>query len=94
MNALSNEELTSLLSDELAMTEAKNRDAKWWRTEAHRWFDIIWKGGHLSRRAAYAWLAKTMGFSSSAHIAQLDVAQCQQVVEHVKDFLATRPGVR
>lgn len=81
--------------DERASIEATNRDAAWWRTEAHRWFDLIWKGGHLSREGAYAWLRKEMGLAQRrCHIALFDIDQCREVVERAKDFLATRPGVR
>jgi len=48
---------------------------------AHAAFDPIWKGGDMSRHAAYGWLAKQLGISrANCHIGMFDVDGCEAVV--------------
>lgn len=55
------------------------------RRAAHDAFDPLWDRT-MSRRAAYAWLAKQMGLpKDQTHIAMFDVDQCKQVVELVNN---------
>ena len=58
-----------------------NKDLREAKKKAHAAFDPIWKGGTLTRKAAYSWLAKMMGIpSENAHIGMFNEAQCRQVV--------------
>lgn len=52
--------------------EAKHR--------AHAAFDAIWRYGHMTRPAAYAWLTKQMGLQQQVHIKDLNPEQCAHVV--------------
>ncbi len=49
------------------------------RIRAHEAFDPLWKGGELTRRQAYGWLAKAMG-RSPIHIGELGAEDCERVV--------------
>lgn len=63
------------------------------RIRAHEVFDELWKSGLMSRKAAYAWLARAMELPPGrAHIAQFNVEQCERVVELVGK-LYLRPGL-
>lgn len=50
------------------------------RAQAHTAFDTWWKSRHISRDAAYRWLARQMGIPpKQAHIALFEAEQCEQV---------------
>ena len=51
-----------------------------WRIKAHDEFDKLWKDGSLSRSEAYHWLTKSMRLGKQAHIGEMDVTQCRQVI--------------
>lgn len=52
------------------------------RSQAHAAFDPLWKGGRMSRRAAYQWLADSLGIPAGhCHISWMDSQQCQRVVD-------------
>lgn len=55
------------------------------RKAAHEVFDLLWQEGHLTRRRAYEWMREAMGLEESAHIANLDLAQCKRLVELASD---------
>ena len=51
------------------------------RIETHQVFDSLWKQRHMSRTAAYKWLAKQMGLSEgTAHIGGFEMDQCQKAI--------------
>ncbi len=51
------------------------------RIETHQVFDSLWKQRHMSRTAAYKWLAEQMGLSErTAHIGGFEMDQCQQAI--------------
>ncbi len=59
------------------LANAELRKAK---SAAHESFDPIWQEEHMSRRAAYAWLAKALGIPvERCHIGEFDVALCRRV---------------
>lgn len=52
------------------------------RSQAHEWFDRIWRSREMSRTDAYGWLAKAMGMPrNECHIGMMTAAQAWQVVE-------------
>lgn len=51
------------------------------RIEAHKAFDPLWRGGGMTRAAAYAWLRLKLGLNDAPHIGFMDEAQCKRVVE-------------
>lgn len=59
-----------------------NKYLRSWRNHAHRSFDVLWKSGYKSRRAAYHWLSDKMKMTvEDCHIATFNVEQCRRVVE-------------
>lgn len=51
------------------------------RTAAHAAFDPLWKGGSMTRSAAYQALAAQLGLRSSVcHISWFNVEQCRHVM--------------
>lgn len=70
------------------MANAELRTAK---SNAHAFFDRLWKNGSMSRRQAYAWLSKAMGIpETETHIGMFDVDQCRRVVELVNNWSAVQ----
>jgi hypothetical protein len=59
------------------------------RKAAHLAFDPIWKTGlKLSRKHAYAWLARELGISSKdCHIARFDMAQATKAIQICKSYM-------
>ena len=55
------------------------------RVQAHESFDHLWKSGMLKRSNAYRKLAQFLGIKE-AHIANLDIEQCQKVIEFGNDI--------
>lgn len=53
------------------------------RSECHAAFDPMWKGSaeFTSRKAAYAWLSKIMGFE--VHFSQLSEQQCKYALSAI-----------
>lgn len=52
------------------------------RIETHQVFDSFWKQRHMSRTAAYKWLAKKMNLTAeTAHIGGFEMDQCQKVID-------------
>lgn len=62
------------------LANAELREAK---KAAHVAFDTLWKGqGFGARRAAYAWLARTLSIHpQKCHIGMMDVDMCDKVIE-------------
>ena len=52
------------------------------RQEAHRSFDRLWRDGHMTRSAAYRWLASRLGVDEpQAHMGKIeDLATLRRVV--------------
>lgn len=58
-----------------------NSELRQARQAAHSAFDPYWRGGSMSRSAAYSWLAKQLGLpKDQCHIGMFDVATCNRVV--------------
>ena len=70
----------------LAFAEAEQPEDLWARREAHEVFDRIWKDGHCSRGAAYAWLREVTGLPRrECHMRQMDEARCREVIRLVEE---------
>lgn len=62
-----------------------NEETRAARIAAHAAFDSIWQQGEMTRPAAYAWLARSMGIrESDCHIGMMDAAACRRVVAIVE----------
>ena len=54
------------------------------RRETHAVFDGYWKKRGMKRTDAYKWLSRRMGLPEyRTHIGQMDMEQCQRVIEIV-----------
>lgn len=59
-----------------------NSQLRYWKQQAHKAFDPIWRSGEKKRSQAYRWLAREMKLDSDlCHIGMFDVNQCKQVVD-------------
>ena len=70
----------------LAFEGMEQPEDLWARVEAHQAFDAIWKDGHASRGAAYAWLREVTGLPRrQCHMRQMDEAMCREVIRLVEE---------
>ena len=68
-----------------------NRRTKDARIAAHHVFDHLWKGGQMSRSAAYRWMQTAMGMTpSEAHIARFSREECKRLLHA---FRVAYPGL-
>lgn len=57
------------------------------RRDAHQAFDLLWNGGPMSRKNAYAWLAKSLDIrTEDCHIGHFNESRCARVVELVNEY--------
>ena len=55
------------------------------KKEAHKWFDVIWQCGLVSRDEAYQWLADILGIPfNECHIGMFDIKSCQITISECK----------
>jgi zinc-finger-containing domain len=61
------------------------REAK---KEAHKYFNMIYEGGHMTRKEAYAWLCSMLEIPrDETHIGMFDEKLCADTVLYAKQFL-------
>lgn len=61
------------------LANAELRSAK---SVVHSVFDLIWKGGEMSRGNAYAWLADQLGIPvSECHVGMFDLERCKLAID-------------
>lgn len=69
-----------------------NAATRWARIRAHQAFDRLWQSGMMKRRAAYAWMQRTLRLSpTDAHIGRFTIEQCQ-ALERAAEKLFARHG--
>lgn len=52
------------------------------RSKAHELFDPLWKNKTMTRKEAYAWLAKSLNISThNCHIGMMDMEACKSVID-------------
>ena len=52
-------------------------------------FERIWRGGLMTRKNAYRWLASCMGMTADeCHFGLFNVEQCEQARRHCEQYLA------
>jgi len=67
------------------LANASLREAK---KEAHKYFNMIYLGGHLTRPEAYAWLCEMLAIpKDETHIGMFDEKLCKDTVYFSKQFL-------
>lgn len=71
-----------------ALGRLANKELRYWKKEAHKYFDMIWQNGLKKRKSCYAWLSDMLGTKpEETHIGMFDVKQCQDVVFYSKQLL-------
>lgn len=64
-----------------------DRELRYWKQEAHKAFDPIWKNRRMTRSKAYKWLSRELGMEPKhTHIGMFDVDQCKAVIRASKNF--------
>jgi len=59
-----------------------NRKLRAAKQAAHAVFDPLWRSGRVTRKQAYAWLAKELGITTAnCHIGMFDEDVCASVVQ-------------
>lgn len=77
-----------------ALGRLADRNLRYWKKQAHRYFDALWKYGiykgrkkHEVRTAAYEWLANEMDLPVKyCHIGMFTVMQCKRAIVICKPF--------
>jgi len=60
---------------------------RYWRAQAHEKFDHIWRGGTLSREAAYKLMRQIMSMSEDdCHISNFTKAQCDLLIKRLEEL--------
>jgi hypothetical protein len=68
-------------ADHAPLGTLANAELRAARMRAHRAFDPLWKGGTLTRKEAYAEMRRILNVTrAGAHVARLDLAQCEALV--------------
>lgn len=58
------------------------------KSDAHKAFDPIWRGGYMSRKQAYLWLSQQLGIDvDDCHIAMFDIDACRRVERICLDYV-------
>ena len=62
-----------------------NKETRMARSEAHRWFDAIWRSGTFTRSHAYKRMRYFLRLSKDeCHIGRFSIQQCEQVIVYAK----------
>lgn len=71
-----------------ALGRLANVELRYWKKEAHKYFDIIWKEKHEKRPALYKHLSRHLGLPSEyTHIGMFSIDTCKKVVDWSKMIL-------
>ena len=64
-----------------------NRELRFWKKEAHRHFDVIWKEGDIERNDLYLYLSDHLNIPAEyTHIGMFSIRSCMKVVEWAKNY--------
>lgn len=65
-----------------------NADLRFWKKEAHKYFDMIWKNEGMDRSTLYKMLAESLNLPPEyCHIGMFQIKTCKEVVEWSKNIL-------
>ncbi len=71
-----------------ALGRLANKELRFWKKEAHKYFDIIWKEKHLTRKESYQHLSNHLKLPIYyTHIGMFSVDTCKKVVDWSKMIL-------
>jgi len=69
-----------------ALGRLANKELRYWKKQAHLYFDVLWKSGKMRRSKAYWWLSNELGIRKKyTHIGMFSVETCKRVVELSKE---------
>lgn len=72
----------------ISLGRLANAELRYWKKEAHKYFDMIWKDGHEKRSELYKILAEILEIPVDyCHIGMFSVATCKTVVTWSKMLL-------
>lgn len=61
------------------------------KTNAHSYFDPIWKNKYMTRARAYKWLASQLNIPiEKCHIGMFDIEMCKKVVVVCREYLKNK----
>jgi len=64
-----------------------NKELRLLRSAAHKAFDPLWTRNIMSRKKAYAWLAKKLKITVfECHIGMFNIKTCNRVIEGMKRY--------
>lgn len=64
-----------------------NAELRVLKMAVHSCFDVLWKGGFISRHDAYAWLSKVMNKPRhETHIGMFNDEECRAAIQHVREL--------
>jgi hypothetical protein len=70
-----------------------NEDLREAKKHAHKYFDRIWKEGHMPRTRAYSWLSRELGLSKDdTHIGMFGVKNCLRTADACIQYLERKNG--
>lgn len=65
-----------------------NRELRKLKSQAHSFFDPIWKQRKMTRADAYKWLSEKLDIPiEQTHIGMFDVDLCKKTIENCKELL-------
>lgn len=71
-----------------ALGRLADKQLRYWKKQAHEYFDKIWKLELRSRRGAYKWLSEKLDLHAEyTHIGMFSVKTCKEVVYYSKQLL-------
>ena len=74
--------------DHAPLGTVANESLRTERSKAHKVFDPMWRDGDMSRKDAYAWLARELNIEvNNCHIAMFDIETCKRAIQICMDYL-------
>lgn len=71
-----------------ALGRLANKELRYWKKQAHHYFDQIWKSNLKNRHQAYAWASEKLNVPADyTHIGMFGVDTCKRLVELCKKEL-------
>lgn len=68
-----------------ALGRLANKELRYWKKQAHKYFDILWKEGDEKRGDVYKRLAKELDIPIDyCHIGMFSIETCKKVIEWSK----------
>jgi len=67
-----------------------NKELRKAKSDAHKYFDKLWKSKAMKRKEAYKWLADNLGIPTEyTHIGMFNVDTCNKVIQICKEQFLT-----